>query len=297
MSIDIIRKGQRWGERRKSAFDIQRIAHPMDRKIISILKKTGIKGPLEKLVEQAVAFHYGTLLATGVTVDDKNFPELYGDMKQCAKKIGISVPYTIITNEMNGINAAAMGTDASHFIIISNMAPRILNEDELKFIIAHECGHIAMKHMVYHTAGALASIMGGYIPVIGPAVSEIAAFPLNYWNRCSEITADRIGLICCGSLEISQRALLKIVGGLTNVEEIDITNYIQKSKTVQNMQSLGRMKEYFQTHPLIYKRLEALELFEKSEIYSEITGKTSSKESALDTESFNSKIEELLRVY
>lgn len=46
---------------------------------------------------------------------------------------------------------------------------------EIQFIIAHECGHIAMEHMLYHTAGSLAKVMGGYLPVIGPALSNDTA--------------------------------------------------------------------------------------------------------------------------
>lgn len=298
MSIDIVKKGKRWSREKKNVVDIQKLAHPVDGKVISVLEKTGIKRPLEAMVEQLVSFNYGTLLATGVTVDDKNFPVIYENLSECARKLGILVPYTVITNEMDGINAGAMGTDENAFIMISNQAPRLLNEQELKFIIAHECGHIAMRHMVYHTAGNLAAVMGGYVPLVGKAVSEAAVFPLSYWNRCSEITADRVGLICCGDLETAQRALLKIVGGLTDVKDIDINNYIKKSKTIQNKQALGRIKEYFQTHPLIYKRLQALELFADSQLYAKMMGTEASEASVLLTEAeLNAKVEELLRVY
>lgn len=319
MSVDIVKKGKTYERQKRTSIDIKRLAHPVDGKVISVLEKTGIKHPLEAMVEQLVSLNYGTLLAAGVTVDDKNFPVIYENLSQCAHKLGISIPYTVITNEMDGINAGAMGTDENAFIMISNQAPRLLNEQELKFIIAHECGHIAMRHMVYHTVGNLAAVVGGYVPLIGKPLSEAAVFPLNYWNRCSEITADRVGLICCGDLETAQRALLKIIGGFTDVKDIDVHNYIKKSKTIQNKQTLGRVQEYFQTHPLIYKRLQALELFADSQLYASMkasfhsypygrcktchaeesmTGMEEPKASALLSEAeLNARVDELLRVY
>lgn len=94
MGVGIIKKGQQWKQCRNRGLDIEKIAHSMDEKIISVLEKTGIKEPLNRLVEQAVAFQYGTLLATGVTVDDKHFPDLYRVLEECAQRLGINIPYT-----------------------------------------------------------------------------------------------------------------------------------------------------------------------------------------------------------
>ena len=248
-------------------------------------------------LNQLVSANYGATLANGIVLDEKNFPDLYGLLKSTAERLGIKVPYTVISNEINGIDAFATGTDEEPFIVISNLAPRILGKEELQFIIAHECGHIAMEHMVYHTAGSLAKVMGGYLPVIGPALSNVAVFPLNCWNRCSEITADRIGLIVCGDLYKSQMALIKIVGGYTDVEGVDIQHYITQGRNIQNKQVLGKISEYFQSHPMIHKRLKALAYFADSELYYKVTKKTPQEgRKLMSTEQLNKKIDGLLSV-
>lgn len=296
MKVNIIQKAQEWNRRQGMSLDIRMIAHPMDGKIIRVLEQTGIKTPLNTVVEQAVSATYGPELATGVAIDAHNFPEIYGKLKECTDKLGIRMPYAVITNHMSGINAAALGTDQKPFIMISNVAPRLLNDQELKFIIAHECGHIAMEHMVYHSAVSMASVMGGFVPVIGPVLTKAAVLPLNYWNRCSEITADRVGLLCCGDLHTAQMALLKIVGGFTDVADIDINRYIAQSKATQDGQTLGKINEYFQAHPMIYKRLQALDLFARSETYEWITGKAVPAGERLSRTQLDEKVENLMKV-
>lgn len=272
--INIIEKGRNWSSSHSNSLNIQEIAHPVDKTLIKVLETAHVRDVLNAPLEQLVSANFGQMLSTGIPLDQVNFPQLYNLMQTTCKRLGISVPYTVITNELTGINAFATGTDNRSFIVVSNMATKYLQPKELQFIISHECGHIAMQHMVYHTAGSLAAIAGSYLPVVGPVLAQTVVFPLNCWNRCSEITADRIGLICCEDLRASQMALLRIVGGFTDISEIDIDRYIVQSRSLQNTQVLGKLGEYFQTHPMIHKRLRALEYFYNSKAYYQAIGKT-----------------------
>lgn len=295
--INIVQKGLSWKNRNHAEINIQEVAHPVDRTLLRVLETAHVKELLKEPVNQLVSVNYGRTLANGIVLDERNFPDLYGILETIAKRLGIKIPYTVISNEIDGINAFATGTDEKPFIVISNSAPKLLGKEELRFILAHECGHIALEHMVYHTAGSLAAAMGGYLPVIGPILSNTAVFPLNCWNRCSEITADRIGLICCGNLYRAQMALLKIVGGMTDVEGVDIEHYIVQGKMLQKTQVLGKLGEYFQTHPMIHKRLRALEYFADSELYYRVTKRTPPEGKALiGTGQLNEKTDELLSV-
>lgn len=295
--INIIEWGRSWKNSNTSALDVQEIAHPVDKMLIKVLETAHARDILNAPLEQLVAANYGQLLAMGIPLDEKNFPQLYRLMQNTCRRLGIKMPYTVVSNELSGINAFATGTDNHAFIVISNMAPRFLKPKELQFIISHECGHIAMEHMVYHTAGSLAAAAGSYVPVIGPVLAKTVVFPLNCWNRCSEITADRIGLICCEDLYVAQTALLKIVGGYTEIDDIDVERYIAKSRSLQNTQQLGKLGEYFQTHPMIHKRLKALELFYHSEVYYRAVHKIPPKDlSLLSSDELHTKTSKLLKI-
>lgn len=295
--INIVEKGLQWKNGAQPSIQLQEIAHPVDKALLTTLETIHVSELLNAPVEQMVSARYGADLATGIVVDEANFPELYRCLQEVSNRLGIKTPYTVISNSISGINAYATGTDEKPFVVISNATPKLVKPEELKFILAHECGHIAMEHMVYHSAGALAAIAGGYVPLLGPVIANTAVFPLNCWNRCSEITADRIGLLCCGDLHTAQRALLRIVGGMTDVSEINIEHYIAQSKMIQQSQLLGKLNEYFQSHPMIYKRLKALEYFSDSELYYKAAGKTPPTDKHLYTTScLNEKINDLLRV-
>lgn len=263
--IRIIERGREW--RQKWAFsniDIEAITHPVDQKLIAILNTAHTKALLESPLEQLVAAQYGQLLSTGIPVDEEIFPDVYILLQNAAQRLGIPVPYTVITNSLSGVNAFATGTDRKPFIVISNTALKVLTPGEQQFILGHECGHIAMQHMVYHTAVSLAAVLGGYLPVVGPLLANTISLPLNTWNRCSEITADRIGLLCCEDLTTAQRALLKIVGGAAEMKQVNIDHYIDKCRMLQNKMPLGKLGEYLKSHPILFKRLKALELFSHS---------------------------------
>lgn len=295
--INIIENGEKWRKNQQNILNINDIAHPIDKTLIHILETAHINDILNSPIEQLVSANYGQLLSNGIPLDDVNFPQLYNLLKDTCDFLGIKTPYTVISNELNGINAFATGTDNRSFIVISNMTTQYLNNKELKFIISHECGHIAMQHMVYHTAGLLASIAGGYIPLVGPILAQTVVFPLNCWNRCSEITADRIGLICCQDLHSAQMALLKIVGGFTDISKVDIDRYITQSRSLQDTQFLGKLGEYFNTHPMIYKRLKALEYFYNSEAYYKTIRKSAPHNSKLmDTLQLNKVTNQLLKI-
>ena len=295
--INIVKKGLQWGKQIHSPINLHEIAHPVDKALLSGLEAIHVEYLLNEPVEQMVAAQYGSTLAIGIVVDDNNFPELFKLLKGICRRVGIKIPYTVISNEISGINAFATGTDEKPYIVLSNYAPSLMKSPELKFILAHECGHIAMQHMVYHTAVVLSAAAGGLIPLIGPAVAKLAVFPLNFWNRCSEITADHIGLLCCEDLQSSQRALLRIVGGMTNVNNIDIDHYIAQSKKIMDSHLLSKIGEYFQSHPMIYKRLKALEYFSESELYYRASGKTAPQNIKLyTTAQLNEKISNLLSV-
>ena len=124
-----------------------------------------------------------------------------------------------------------------------------------------------MGHVIYHTAAGTMGQFSQVISLIGSAVYRSISYPLNAWSRRSEITADRAGLFCCGDLEQSKRALLQPESAFTPAESLDLDSYIASSDQFLEKSILRKIGEYKANHPLISKRIRALELFTKSEAY------------------------------
>lgn len=252
---------------RKKALDF---AHPIDKALIEKLDNHVVNTLFNKFVQASIDANYGLRLASGIRVSKKNYPEIYEIVEECADTLGICVPYVIISNSVSGMNASTAGTDHFAFIAMSSMLPMLLNKDELRFVIGHECGHLVMGHVVYHTAMNLMGIAGGLLPIVGPIIAKTISYPLNAWSRRSEISADRAGLICCGDLGVAKRTLIKLEAGFMNVNGLDIDAYVKDSTRLHSSLGLGEIKELLYSHPIIPKRVKALDLFYRSQIYAKI---------------------------
>ncbi len=272
-------------------------AHPVDAAIIKTLDTPAINAVFNKIVQASIDATWGLSLSTGIHVSSNIYPELYQIVEECSQCLGIPTPYVIISDQVKGINACTAGTNQFSFIAISSMLPLVLNREELKFVIGHECGHLALGHVVYHTAISVAGTAGGLIPMVGEFISKTISYPLNAWSRRSEISADRAGLLCCGDINVAVRSLFKLEAGLLKVDNIDIDEYLRESEAMLSSSTLGKFSEFNMSHPIIPKRIKALKLFRDSAVYAEASGDASvSGNSLLSREMLAKETEKIIEI-
>jgi Zn-dependent protease with chaperone function len=148
-------------------------------------------------------------------------------------------------------------------IIIHSVTLDYLDDAELKFVIGHECGHIQNGHMVYLTAMRILAQMAS--AVLGWFVQP-ALIALQGWSRAAEITCDRAGLLCCGDVQVAQRAFLKLVAGSkTLFEQLNVDQFLDQLR--EGREGIGRAAELTKSHPYLTKRIESLRLFAESEVF------------------------------
>ena len=88
------------------------------------------------------------------------------------------------------------GGDTECVMTISSGLVELLEADEMTFVVGHEIGHFLLRH------GEEAHSAHGFLP------QRLIA------GRRMEISADRMGLIACSSLDASIWAMMKIFSGL-----------------------------------------------------------------------------------
>ncbi|MDO5132795.1 MAG: M48 family metallopeptidase [Eubacteriales bacterium] len=241
-------------------------AHPIDSKIIDVLDMPGIYTVFGSAVDMLTDLSYSQIISSGIPVNRKNFPEIDEIVNHCVAVLGIKKPYVVVSNAI-ALNALTVGSDEEPCIVLGNMLVRVMDPVKLTFVIGHECGHIAMGHVVYHTVVSTAGSFSRTIPLLGPLVYKSSAFALNAWSRRSEITADRAGLLCCLDVDAAQKALLQLQSGFISANQLDLNNFIQTSKQYRRKSILRRVNEFLETHPPLSKRIEALDLFAQSDLY------------------------------
>lgn len=248
--------------------------HPVDSTLVNMLDTPVINGAFRALVDFNADTAMGQMLAASIPVTEANFPQLNRIVNDCAARLNIPRPYTVVTNQIPGLNAMTFGSDEEPYIAVTSLLAHIMSEPEMRFVIGHECGHIAMGHVIYHTAAGTMGQFSQMIPLVGQVIARSISYPLNAWSRRSEITADRAGFLCCGDLEQSKRTLLHLESAFAPAESLDLETYMANSERFLEQGFLRRLGEYNANHPLTPKRIRALELFSKSEAYFRAAGQS-----------------------
>ena len=279
-----------WGDTARRDY-----AHSLDSAIINFLDNPAINSVFKHLVEMMADSTYGPVVASGVAINDHNYPELNKLVNECVDTLNIHRPYVIISSALSGLNAMAFGSDDEPYVALSPLMVKTMSPTQLKFVIGHECGHVAMGHMVYHTVISIASVFASALPIIGPIINTVGTLPLMAWSRRSEISADRAGLLCCGDLEAAQRTLIQLEMPFMDASQIDIPEYVANSERFLKKGVLRRINEFDDAHPIIPKRIKALDVFTNSEKYYRVTSQKTS-DNLLSDHELEHKIESIIKV-
>ena len=272
----------------KSTNGIPNYAFSLDAQLRQkIAKVRPVRDLAHALTAMAAPLYKQHYLFNGVAVGPSQYPSVHRMGEVCARQLGIAPPQILIFHS-DQMNAFAVATDdVEPVIVLNSRLVEVMEPNELKFIIGHECGHIHNLHSVYNLAGELiantatraaltqtvkAGIAAKLITaanftivtqLLTGVVSEGLRLYFQNWSRCAEITCDRAGLICCGDLHDAQYALAKLmIGGIDKLGEFNLDAYVRQLGAV----NLGnRINELQSTHPLVPRRIQALDIFAKSE--------------------------------
>lgn len=206
-------------------------------------------------------------LGTMLRVSEQQIPRLHAIARGCADTLGIALPKLYVANSPV-INAYTFGTNDDAFIVVHSALLDHFTEDELRFVIGHEMGHIQNRHVVYGTVLRVLKTSAAIFLrwIIAPA--EIA---LATWSRRAEITCDRAGLLCSRDLDSARRSFLKLACGSQKLyDQIDLDVYLRQFEDGRG--NLGRYQEAFATHPYLPKRIHALQVFAESALFRRAMG-------------------------
>lgn len=205
----------------------------------------------------ATQTHHRELMQSALPVSPQRTPELHVIVKQCERDLQPGNMQVYVTNSRE-LNAYTFGLSEPKVVVLYSALFDVMDANELKFIIGHEFGHAALGHTWLNT---LLGGMAGVPMPIGAAVALTLAF--RWWNRICEYSADRAGLLACGSLASATRALVKLVGGpIHSQQEFD---RLMAAIDAQDDNILNMLAESFATHPMIINRIEKLRDFAKQQ--------------------------------
>jgi hypothetical protein len=219
-----------------------------------------------RLYAESVKFSGDTLTIRRKALDDSNeinalfslhnlhiTPLITPIISNCIDNVtsNLKIPRSAVTAYVYSskeINASCTaGNDVECIIQLSSGLIDILEDDELEFVIGHELGHFLYSHSLTERQ------------------SDNENLEFFSQKRAQEFSADRIGLISCGNLNASIRAMIKTVSGLSSKHlKFDIGEFISQLGRTDNLKFSSNFKT---THPPMLVRSRALLWFSTSEAF------------------------------
>jgi len=203
--------------------------------------------------------HHRGLMRDALSINDVQTSELADIVEECEKKLQPGEIDAFLVNA-DQLNAYTFGITSPKALVIYSPMLKVMTEGELKFVIGHEMGHVALGHTWLNTIlGGMAGIPAPF----GAAVLLYAAF--RWWNRLCELSADRAGLLACGDLNLAVSALVKLVA-LEIRSQRDFERAVAVIDAQDDLAS-NRLAEAFQSHPMLIRRINRLREYARSREY------------------------------
>lgn len=152
---------------------------------------------------------YGTNMASNIRLSPTQLPEIYNHLPPICKKLGIDEPEFYL--QMTPMPNAWTFGDSKVFITVTSGLVELLDDEELDAVIAHECGHILCRHVLYNSVARLLLNGASALGVVG-SLSVPIQLAMLYWSRKSELSCDRCGSIIT-SPEVVARVMARLAGG------------------------------------------------------------------------------------
>lgn len=190
-------------------------------------------------------------------VEEELLPDVHKLCQEVKAKLHFDEPvdfYITGDSSVNAFSLAAEDEGEPHIVNINSALFDLMSEDELKFVIGHELGHLINKD----------SALGRLIRFVFPPETNVPIalqYKIRLHDQLAELVADRYGYIAVEKLEACVTAFFKMASGL----DLEKMNVSIDALLADN----SRRLEYFlndkgmsrASHPVNPIRVQALNLY------------------------------------
>lgn len=224
---------------------------------------------------------YARNSAESVRCGPNQFKTLHAMLRESCDILHITEPELYI-KQAESFNAYTSGVNQT-FVVIHSRLVEVLDDDELLFVIGHECGHIKAGHVLYQELGRmllpLLEMLGQATLGLGQLAGAGVVAAFFEWMRQAEMSCDRAGALVVQNPRIVLSALMKMGGGSTRFDsEGSIDGFLEQARNhSQNVGLEGLSKallfvlyNWQLTHPQVVFRAKGIDEWVNSGAYDRI---------------------------
>ena len=225
------------------------------------------------------------LMGNSIQVGPRQYSTIYQIFRECVRDLDISGEPGLFIAQNAQVNSYALGQEHPYIVVNTGLLD-LLNEAELRTVLAHELGHIKCGHTILIQmamwAMNAASIIGELTFGLGNIVSQGLIYAFFEWRRKAELSADRAALLVMDDLNPVMSSMMKLSGGSHEyAHECSLQEFIQQSEKYQALDDDGLNQVYkfllynggqgmMLSHPFPVERLHYLRSWAVSEEYQQI---------------------------
>ncbi|HIK38830.1 MAG: M48 family metallopeptidase [Geminocystis sp.] len=254
----------------------EQFRHPLDLQATNRLKQIPGLDLLVRNLLGSVAgeFFYLDNIASSIRISEKQLPDLYQLLVSACETLDVEVPQLYVRQHPvpNAYTLAMRGKRP--FIVLHTSLLELLEEEEIKAVIAHELGHLKCEHGVYLSLANILVLAAGLIPPWGTVLAQSLQLQLLHWVRCAEFSCDRAALLAVQKPEIVMSVLMKLTGASpSTAHKLSLSAFMEQVREYKSMSEteLGRFLQEVQTsqltHPLPIIRAKEIEKWAQSPQY------------------------------
>ncbi|MFN6529804.1 M48 family metallopeptidase [Nostoc sp. ChiSLP03a] len=261
--------------------------HPLDRQAEQALRN--LPG-FDLIARKFVEFIYERpqlvyLMGNSIQVGPRQYSTIYQMFRECVRDLDIYPEPTLFVSQNPQANSYALGQE-NPYIVINTGILDLLDEAEMRTVLAHELGHIKCGHTILIQmamwAMSAASALGELTFGIGNIVTQGLIYAFFEWRRKAELSSDRAALLVMDDLNPVMSTMMKLSGGSNKyANECSLQEFIKQSENYQALDEDGLNQIYkfliyngaqgmMLSHPFPVERLHYLRSWAVSEEYQQI---------------------------
>lgn len=250
--------------------------HPEDAAALEQLESIpGFPAFVKKVLELGLEqMQYGINMASAIRLSPTQLPDIYHHLPPICEKLGIEEPEFYL--KMDPVPNAWTFGDTRKYITITSGLVEVLNDRELDAVIAHECGHILCRHVLYHSIATY--ILNGIdsLGILGACTVPIQ-YAILYWYRKSELSCDRVGAFITDP-QTAAYTEARLAGGPTSItRDINLEEWARQADLYEEIRTDGLWNKALQvyaiaaqTHPFSAVRVREVLKWAETEQYRRI---------------------------
>lgn len=186
-------------------------------------------------------------------------PRLSAVLGSVCERLKYSAPIDLFVAENSNINAFAVYSmdNTPHIIVLTSRLIERMTDDEIRFVLGHEIGHLFFKHYRMQ----MVPMAFGKDSDGDSKVPSLLSRRLDIWQRLAELSADRAGFVAAGGrLDSVVSSFFKIASGLGPEHLLfDISAFLEQLDELKQLERRDTLCDF--SHPSIPIRVRSLQLY------------------------------------